>query len=158
RVRPWAIGAIIAVAAALLLAGWNFFNPVPAPKVTRFQIHAPPGSVLPRGTPAPSPDGRMLAYTVQGPDRVRPLHVQSLDSTESRAIPGTEGASHPFWSPDGKSLAFVAGSDLKRVDLVGGSPRALASSFAPWQGSWGQNGILFATDLYNTGLIPAAGG
>jgi len=154
---PWAIAAIAGIT-ALALAGWVFSRPEPLPKVTRFEIHAPTGSFLPRGVPAPSPDGRMLAYTVQGSDGVRRIHIRRLDSTESRALPGTEDASHPFWSPDGQSLAFVAGSDLKRVDLAGGAPRALGTTFSPWQGSWGSGGILYATLDGNTGITSGGGG
>ena len=29
------------------------------------------------------------------------------------------------------------GSDLKRVDISGRAARTLATTFAPWQGSWG---------------------
>jgi eukaryotic-like serine/threonine-protein kinase len=154
---PWAITAIVSIA-AISLAGWVFSRPAPLPKVTRFQIRAPRGSFLPRGIPAPSPDGRELAYVLQGSDGVRRIHVLRLDSTESRALPGTENASHPFWSPDGQSLAFVAGSDLKRIDLAGSAPRSLASTFALNQGSWGNSGIVYRTEAYELGLIPAEGG
>ena len=154
---PWAITAIVSIA-ALSLAGWVFSRPAPLQKVTRFQIRAPRGSFLPRGVPAPSPDGRELAYVLQGSDGVRRIHVLRLDSTESKALPGTENATHPFWSPNGQSLAFVAGSDLKRIDLAGGAPRTLATTFAPTQGSWGNGGILYLTDAYTTGVIPAEGG
>ena len=154
---PWPIAAVAGIV-ALALAVWAFSRPAPLPPVTRFEIHAPPGSFLPRGVPAPSPDGRMLAYTVQGSDGVRRIHIRRLDSTESRALPGTEDASHPFWSPDGQSLAFVAGSDLKRVDLVGGAPHILGTTFAPWQGTWGSGGILYAALDGNTGIISAEGG
>ena len=35
------------------------------------------------------------------------LWVRALDSVESRVLPGTEGASYPFWSPDGRTLGFL---------------------------------------------------
>jgi serine/threonine protein kinase len=154
---PWTIAALAGLA-ALALAGWVFSRPAPSPRMTRFQIHAPPGSTLPRGIPAPSPDGTMLAYTVQSSDGVQRIHVRRLDSMESKAISGTENGTHPFWSPDGQSLAFVAGTDLKRVDLPGGTPRTLAATFSPHQGSWGSGGILYRTEAYVLGLITADGG
>src|SRR5215471_8180712 len=106
--RSWLAwtAALLAVAAAGFAALW--LRPAPLPQVTRFEIHAPPGSTLPLGTPAPSPDGRTIAFTVNDPDGKRRIHLRPIDRIETRALPGTEGAVHPFWSPDGRSLAFAA--------------------------------------------------
>jgi len=140
-ILPLLVTTAMAVTAALTLAAWIWLRPTPLPPVTRFQIFAPPGSTLPLGTPAPSPDGRMLAYTVRGQDRVTRIYVRSLDSIESRILPGTEGAIHPFWSPDGRSLAFATGN-LRRIDLAGGPARSLADIGPQWQGAWSQTGII----------------
>ncbi|HKE25257.1 MAG TPA: protein kinase, partial [Bryobacteraceae bacterium] len=137
----WIAVALLAVAAAGFAALW--LRPAPLPHVMRFEIHAPPGSTLPRGTPAISPDGRSIAFTVNDPDGKRRIHLRPIDRIQTRALPGTEGAVHPFWSPDGRSLAFaVAGSQphLKRIDVAGGAARALVETPAPWHGAWGQNG------------------
>jgi eukaryotic-like serine/threonine-protein kinase len=44
-----------------------------------------------------SPDGRWLAFTAAMGGRVQ-LWVRALDTTEAKALPGTEGATCPFWS------------------------------------------------------------
>src|SRR5262249_44466074 len=123
----WTAAAVLAMVAAGFVALW--LRPAPLPQVTRFEIHAPPGSTLPLGMPAISPDGRTIAFTVNDPDGKRRIHLRPIDRIETRALPSTEGAVHPFWSPDGRSLAFaVYGSPghLKRIDVaVGAAPGLL---------------------------------
>ena len=47
---------------------------------------------------------------------------------ENRALPGTEGASFPFWSPDGRTIGFFAEDKLKRIDVDGGRPLVIADA------------------------------
>ena len=68
-----------------------------------------------------SPDGRSLAGNAVNDKGDTALFVRDFDALESRIVPGSEGAGSFFWSPDGRSLAFFAGSQLKRVDVAGGS-------------------------------------
>ena len=143
---PWAVAGALAIAAAGFAALW--LRPAPLPQVMRFEIHAPPGSSLPLGTPAISPDGRMLAFTVNDPDGMRRIHLRPIDRTETRALPGTEGAIHPFWSPDGRSLAFAADNPLRlrRIDVEGGAARdLLVNTLGPWHGTWNQNGDILVS-------------
>ena len=139
-----AVGGV--AVAAVALGAWVWLRPAPLPQVTRFEIHAPPGSTLPLGTPAVSPDGRTFAFTVNDPDGIRRIHLRRIDRVEARALPGTDGAMHPFWSPDGRSLAFADEQRLlKRVDVDGGAARELVQTGGPWHGAWSQFGdILFA--------------
>jgi Tol biopolymer transport system component len=87
------------------------------------------------------------------------IWVRRLDDTSARALPGTESASSPFWSPDGRHLAFVAEGKLKRIEVSGGPVLTLherARNFST--GTWNRdNVILFAGDgpIFR---IPAAGG
>ncbi|HEX5108737.1 MAG TPA: protein kinase [Vicinamibacterales bacterium] len=145
RVWPWVLpaAALSAAAAALLVLWFQRAPQGPLPQVVRFQIHAPTGSKIPPGTPAISPDGRTLAYPVTGPDKITQIHVRDLGSTESRPLQGTEGGVHPFWSPDGRSLAFVSNRVLKRIDIAGGGAREVVPQVTgPWHGSWGRFGDL----------------
>jgi predicted Ser/Thr protein kinase len=145
RSLVWGLGAIAALAisvAAVLAALW--LRPSPLPKVTRFEVHAPAGSTLPYGTPAVSRDGRTLAYTETDSKGVTRIHLRPMDRVETRVLPGTEDAMHPFWSPDGQSLAFATLNMLKRIDIEGGSPHDLTRVSGPWHGDWNQFGeILF---------------
>jgi eukaryotic-like serine/threonine-protein kinase len=95
-----------------------------------------------------SADGSMLAFV--SPDEksgIPVIHVQRVGSPEVRDLPGTEGASYPFWSPDGAYLGFFGGGKLQKIALVGGPPQVLAKAWASRGGSWGQtNVILYEPD------------
>ena len=74
------------------------------------------------------------------------LYVRPLESLEARALPGTAEAGRPFWSPDSKSLAFVAGRKLKRIDVAGGSPTNLCDAGSARGGTWNEAGVIVFGD------------
>src|SRR5687767_611605 len=109
---------------------------VPPPRDTSFQ-----------GMLALSPDGRRLTFVATSSDGRDLLWTRALDSLETRTLEGTEGANYPFWSPDGRSIAFFAGGKLKKIDASGGSAQTLCEAAAPRGGSWGSDGtIVFAAN------------
>ncbi len=99
-------------------------------------------------TLAISPDGSRLVYSVVK-GVTSELRLRSLDSEESAAIPGTEGGSFPFFSPDGKWIGFVAGPKLKKVALAGGTPVTLCDAPIFRGATWGEDGsIYFVPNMY----------
>ncbi len=96
-----------------------------------------------------SPDGTTLVFRARKGEGADRLWVRTLASAQARELAGTEGASAPFFSPDGRSVGFFARSKLMRVDVAGGPVIALADVRDPRGGSWGRNGvILFAPDAF----------
>jgi Tol biopolymer transport system component len=92
--------------------------------VTRFAIQLPDAVELGFGM-ALSPDGRTLVYS--GADATgRRLYRRALDTLESTPLRGTEGATLPFFSPDGRSIGFVVNRSIRRVPLQGGAPATIA--------------------------------
>ena len=77
------------------------------------------------GHVAVSPEGGRLAFGAGGTDGSL-LTVRDLTSGEVRRLEGTDGATFPFWSPDGRWLAFFAGEKLKKVDAEGGPVQSVA--------------------------------
>ena len=78
------------------------------------------------------------------------LWVRSLDATENRVLPGTEGASFPFWSPDAHNIGFFAEGKLKRIDIDGGRPLVVADAPNGRGGTWNRDGvILFSPGVSN---------
>ncbi len=71
---------------------------------------------------AVSPDGRRIAFVADHEGQPT-LWVRALDSASARALPGTEGARRPFWSPDSRSIGFFVNSELRRIEARGGRCR-----------------------------------
>ncbi|HXI01707.1 MAG TPA: protein kinase [Candidatus Saccharimonadales bacterium] len=98
-----------------------------------------------------SPDGTRLAYVAQTGETSQ-LFVRRLDQIQATAIPGTEHALSPFFSPDGKWIAYYSADDqggkneLKKVPVDGGPPQVLCNAWPPSGGSWLPDGtIIFSS-------------
>lgn len=64
--------------------------------------------------PAFSPDGQVIAFTGRPDYRVNDLHVMTRDGKNQTLVPtgGAAGAARsPVWSPDGRRLAFLSGTE-----------------------------------------------
>jgi eukaryotic-like serine/threonine-protein kinase len=162
-------GALVWCVASLLLAvvtGFAIWNLKPSPSrtaVSRFTVTLPPGQQLAGLQNGPavalSPDGTYLAYVaIQG--GTQQLYLRAMDSLEARAIPGTQGATEPFFSPDGQWLGFFAGQKLKKVSVGGGSPLTLGDAPFPFGASWGSQGLIAFAPSVGSALqqVPEAGG
>jgi len=108
-----------------------------------------------------SPNGKFLA-TVAYSDQANKyvIWVHQVGSRSAAVVPGTEGASHPFWSPDSRFMAFFAGGKLKKIDASGKLLQILCDAPNGRGGTWNKDGvILFSPDVF-AGLfrVPAGGG
>ncbi len=65
-----------------------------------------------------------------------------LDQVTAQPLPGTEGASYPFWSPDGRAIGFFADGKLKKIDLGSGGPQVLADAPSGRGGAWNRDDVL----------------
>jgi eukaryotic-like serine/threonine-protein kinase len=90
-----------------------------------------------------SADGSMLAFVSPEENSGLPMvYVQRIGSPTATILPGTEGASYPFWSPDGAYVAFFANGKLQKLAISGGTPQVLANVQAARGGSWGSRGVI----------------
>jgi serine/threonine-protein kinase len=106
-----------------------------------------------------APAGNVLAYvTPRGGTTA--IAVRALDRDSARVLPGTEGAYHPFFSPDGTWIAFFTGATLKKVPTAGGNPTTLATVERPSGAVWpdADRILLFQHDGFTMRWVGAAGG
>ena len=155
----WVWPAATAVFAVLsaALAFIHFREPAPAaPQMLEYTIELPPNTTA--NSFALSPDGRYMAMATDGAGG-RQLWVRSLDSLQWRAVAGTDEASYPFWSPDGRDIGFFTRDKLKKIPAGGGPAQALCDASSAVGGSWNQDGVIvFGTVGTPLLRVSAAGG
>jgi Tol biopolymer transport system component/predicted Ser/Thr protein kinase len=145
--RPWWIAAATALALSAG-GGWaasHFLQPSREEHVVRLQIDPPENGRFIFGFDGGidlSPDGTTAAYIASVNGKTG-LWVRPLNGTAAHMLPGTEGATTPFWSPDNRSIAFFAGGKLQRADLEGGVPTTICDvqqSGVNAGGAWSSDG------------------
>lgn len=164
RERILAFVATAAIIAALVLTAFHWTRPPVKARIVRSYIKAMPNSSFlfsgQQGGFAISPDGLRLAYVAQNAEGKALLWVRPIDSLQALALPGTEDAAFPFWSPDSLTIGFFASAKLKKIEAIGGPPLTICDAPNPRGGTWNQEGvILFAPNL-NVPLhrVPSSGG
>jgi len=161
---PWKIGtaALAIVSAIVLLFLWTSTRHA-APSLLRLSVDlGEDAAVTPRrgATMALSPDGSRLVF-ITGQQITQPrLAVRRLDQPKAVPLAGTGGAESPFFSPDGKWIAFFADGKLKKIDAGGGASVTLCDAPSPREGSWGDddNIVFAATSLSGLWRVLASGG
>jgi Tol biopolymer transport system component len=134
--------AIVLVAATAVAA--YVLKPTAPRERLRASINLPSAMRLDnQNTPlAFSPDGRTLAICAAGSGGHTMLHLRGLDSKTTQELAGTEGASYPFWSPDGRYIGFFSDRKLKKVPAGGGTVVSLCDVVDGRGASWGAKGVI----------------
>jgi serine/threonine protein kinase len=112
---------------------------------------------------AVSPNGHTVAIVGhREAERNNALWIYEPGSQESTSVANTEGASFPFWSPDGQSIGFFADGKLKKLSLAGGPVQTLCDAQTGRGGTWNKDGVIIFTPSGHLGVglyrISASGG
>ncbi len=161
RGRPWRrrLGALALVAAALAAVvmmypfeGWSKKG---TEAVARLAIPLAPGYDLesfPRSVVVTA-DGSRLVYVGSGHGTTQ-LFVREMDELLPRALPRTQDAKMPFFSPDGAWIAYFAQGSLKKVPAQGGAPVTIAKDIdSNFGGTWGEDGTIVFAGWNDRGLF-----
>ena len=170
RVGAMAAIGVAALAAGLALGRWLGPSAAVETVETRhWNIVLPQRAPLALTGPGPlgvwqlaialSPAGDRLAYTSsQGGSTM--LAVRALSRDSAFVLPGTDGAYHPFFSPDGRRIGSFPGNELRKVPISGGSPITLTTVDRPAGAVWPSDDqiLLFQQDGFLMRQVSASGG
>src|SRR5215813_10425683 len=136
----WAVAAVAALAAIAFAVAFVRRTPAKG-RTVRFEIPTPE-EVTSIDLPRISPDGRTIAFNATDSSGKTRIWVRPLNSLTAQPLGGTEGASRPFWSPDGKYLGFVAEGKVKKIDVSGGPAQKICDAPTGSDGSWSSEGVI----------------
>jgi serine/threonine-protein kinase len=160
---PWVAGVLLG-GAVTGLGVWSLTSvaPTSAPLTSRFVITSPESAPLanqPGYDVIISPDGRRIVYFANDAKLGRILFVRNVDRLEAQAVPGTENAFDPFFSPDGAWIGFERGTALMKVAVAGGAPLEIVDAGAQITGTaWGVDDTLVFARFDGLYKVPATGG
>ena len=140
---PWVAAAAMGLIAAVAGAGWWYAARAVERPLVRLDVDLGPevslGSMY--GADAIiSPDGARLVFVSKSR-----LFTRRLSQPKPTELAGTEGASGPFFSPDGQWVAFFAGGKLKKISVEGGAAQALCDAPSARGGAWGEDHSIILT-------------
>lgn len=138
---------------------WRERPPAPVPPAQPLRstwiasggLDAGAGAEYPFGL-ALAADGRQLVYPAAKAGVVT-LWLHDLSGGATRALPGTEGAAIPFWSPDATRLGFFAGGKIRALDLASGTSSDLADAPSGRGAAWNGSGDLIYSSSPNGPLM-----
>jgi eukaryotic-like serine/threonine-protein kinase len=150
---PWAVTAAMTV-----IAIFGYWKQWRAPTITadrpllQFDLNV---SADEFSQPAISSDGTRIVFVSKGA-----LAIRRLDQANTTRLAGTDGASLPFFSPNGQWVAFFSSRKLQKIAVEGGAPVTLCDAPGPGGGSWGDDDNVVAALNNSKGLsrIFATGG
>ena len=136
----WITACALAIALIVTAIWWR--NAKPPEQTMYFSA----SMTFPAHDIAFSPNGRTLAVIAYLESaRKNALWIYDVGSQGARVLSDTEGASYPFWSPDGRTLAFFVDGKLKKLELSGGPVQIICDAPSGRGGTWNKDGVIVFT-------------
>jgi Tol biopolymer transport system component len=157
----WITSAVLFVIASALAIGYFRLPPIES-RATFLSLAVPEKTTVPlldvRTGSTISPDGRHLALVAFSEGQPA-LWLYSFDTRAPRLLPGTDGASYPFWSPDSQAIGFFAQGKLKKIEVSGGPPSTLCDVLRlAFGGAWNRDGVILFGSYKGLYRVSQAGG
>ena len=134
------------VIGAIAFGARNARGPIATPGVSRLIVPIEAGTrfiTTGRELLALSPDGSHLVYAANNQLYLRPMDSLNAVPIRGTGDPGAPAGRNPFFSPDGKWVAFWQTGKLKKVLVDGGIPVEICDAVNPFGASWAADGTIF---------------
>ena len=158
------ISGFLALVATVVI-GWSIFGPSPSNPMTRVLVRIPEDQAFhPTGGRFDvSRDGVLMVYRRRSDEGGSELWVRRWSASDATPIPGTDGASLPAISPDGREVAFTVEGDpalIRVVAVSGGGSRTIADSASIGGVRWSPDGawVYYTNASLGLSRVAAAGG
>ena len=151
RLAGWvayvAVVVLVALAAVAAILLWTRYTQL-APRAMQFTAALP----FSARSMAVAPNGHTVALAAYREDIHKVgLFLYDIGATDAKPLAGTNGATFPFWSPDGSAIGFFADGKLKRFDLDSASVRTLCDAPNGRGGAWSNTGVILFTPIGTLG-------
>jgi len=151
----WLLSCALLVALIVTVIWWR--NSKPTEQTMQFYAPLP----FPARDMAIAPNGHtvvIVAYLESARKNV--LWIYESGQPGAKSLADTEGATYPFWSPDGRFLAFFADGKLKKLELSGGPVQTICDAPSGRGGTWNNDGVIVFAPVAPGGLyrVSASGG
>jgi len=170
RLVPWAVAALFAILAVAAVIAWAPWRADPQKPLVRLEVDLGADVALSAmaqssSTLSLSPDGTRLVYLASVAGAPSRLYTRRLDQAKANELPGTQGATGLFFSPDSQWIGFFSGTKLNKISVEGGAVVPLADVTIPAGAAWGEDDSILIAGVVNigmrrlptsTGAIPAA--
>jgi eukaryotic-like serine/threonine-protein kinase len=169
RVLAFVAGAVAALLVGGVAGRYLFSAPAPAPATRYWNLVLPAHAPLALTGPGPlgvwqsalalSPAGDVMAYVAPRGGSTT-LVVRPLDRDSVSVLQGSDGAYHPFFSPDGAWIAYFSGNELRKIPVGGGTSITLTTVDRPAGAAWPSEDriLLFQQDGFQLRWVSSAGG
>jgi len=156
-ILPWALCVLLAAA---LVPGWMLWRGGRGSEQPSYFTATLPFPALDAEV---APNGHTVAVVgFSGSARANVLWLYEVGAQRARELPETAGARFPFWSADGKSVAFFADGKLKKLDIDGGPAQNICDAPSGRGGTWNKDGVIVVTPsgglLDGLYRVPSTGG
>jgi serine/threonine protein kinase len=154
----WALMATaLAAAIGLGAAYWRASRQEPHPVMQlSLPLSQPLATVFDPNPGSPfaiSPDGSQVVFVASVAGKPQQLYLRPMDQQTAAAIPGTENASQPFFSPDGQWVGFFALGKMSKVSLHGGPATPLCDAPTPHGAHWVTDDLIVYAPNFGSGLL-----